>query len=76
MANNLCNEPGKKSVRLNEEDVRRARELGLEDTSASTVFSRLLEMAQTLEQIRDRKREEHREKRERLRDEEELYGLE
>jgi len=75
MGTNLCNEPGKKSVRLNGKDVERAEELGLADVSASTVFSELLKRAVELEKIRRRKREEHRERREELRDEAEFYGL-
>ena len=75
MGNNLCNEEGKKSVRLNSKDVERAENLGLADTSASTVFSELLERAEVLEKIRRRKKKQHREKRRELQDEAEFYGI-
>jgi len=75
MSNNLCNEPGKKSVRINGDEVDDFEELGLADTSASTVFSELLERALLLKKIQDEKIKEHREIRQEIRHEENLYGL-
>lgn len=76
MSNNLCNEPGKKSVRLNDKDVEKAEDLGLDDVSASTVFSELLDRAKQLKKIRDEKRKEHVDIRQELESERQLYGLE
>lgn len=75
-SSNLCNEPGKKSVRMNEKDVKKAERLGYADTSASTIFSDLLDDAIKLQVIQDKKKQEHREKRQELQDEAELYGIE
>lgn len=76
MSDNLCNEPGKKSVRINSDDVDNAELLGLSNTSASTVFTELLERAVLLKKIQDKKKEEHRKQREKIRDEADFYGLE
>lgn len=75
MGNNLCNEAGKKSVRINSNEVDDFEELGLADTSASTVFSELLERALKLEEIKKEKAKEHREVRQEMKEEKMLYGL-
>lgn len=75
VGNNLCNEPGKKSVRINSSEVDDLEELGMADISASTVFSDLIEKAKKLKEIQEHKKKEHRETREKLRDEAELYGI-
>lgn len=75
MSNNLCNEPGKKSVRINGDEVDDFEELGMADTSASTVFSDLLEMALKLKEIQEEKAKEHREIRDKLAEEKRLYGI-
>ena len=73
---NLCNEKGKKSVRINDKDVEKAETLGLANTSASTVFSELLDRAMKLQEIQDAKSKEHQKLRQKIDDERELYGLE
>lgn len=75
MGNNLCNEAGKKSVRINDNEVDDFEELGLADTSASTVFSELLDRALKLKEIQEKKAKEHRELRAEIQEEKMLYGL-
>ena len=78
MSNNLCNEAGKKTIRINDQEVKKAETLGLENVSASTVFSELLDMGVKLHEIKKHKRKEARELRaeaEELEDFYELWGV-
>lgn len=75
MANNLCNESGKKSVRMSETDVKKAEELGLANTSSSTVFSELFKRAMLLQEIQKDAEEEVNDLKRQIREKEEKYGL-
>lgn len=74
-SNNLLNEPGKKSARINDKDVERAKILGIEDVSASTGISRLLEKAVELQEIKDELRKKFDSEQEEIERKKRLYNL-
>lgn len=73
---NDLQETGKKTVNVNDDDIGNVEAAGYSPgTSASTTFSELAEDAALLEEIKEEKREEARQLREKARDIEEKYDL-
>lgn len=74
MANTLDHEGGK-SIKWTEDRMKKAEKLGMEDKIVADAMDELLDDAIVLQRVQEKKSKEIREEREKLRDEEELYGL-
>ena len=76
MGNNTLEDTSKKSVRVNSDDQDNVEKAGYDlGTSASTLFSDLAEDSALLQEIKEEKREEVRELREKARSIETRYDL-
>jgi len=76
MSNNTCEDVGKKTIRINQDDQDNIEAAGYDlAISASTIFSDLAEDAALLAKIQDMKKSEIRELREKARDLESQFNI-
>lgn len=76
MSDNTCEDVGKKTIRINEDDQDNVEAAGYPlDKSVSTLFHELAEDAALLAKIQDMKKSEIRELREKARDLESQYNI-